>query len=87
MALFTGFHNAIVISLFPTIAINLIGIYHGGKWGESIGLYWPLAVFAKTGSVLGSQLLIVSDPAPPKLLLAAMALFGLMGGALAGIGR
>ena len=110
LALFTDVQSAILITLLPTISVNLISIYQGGRWRESIGRYWPLALFAAAGGMLGTQTLILSDPSPFRLLLAAiillylnlhrlrrvrmdwiqshplgsMALFGLVGGFLAG---
>ena len=109
LALISDVRAAIVLLLFPTLAINLVNVIHGGHWRESIGRFWPLAIFGAIGSLLGTQLLILTDPAPYKLLLAAMiivylnihrfgirldwvrrhpvyasALFGLIGGLLAG---
>jgi len=52
--------------------VNLASIARGGHWGESIGRYWPLAVFAGLGGILGTQVLLVSAPEPFKLLLAAL---------------
>jgi len=110
LALFMDVQNAILITLFPIISVNLISIYRGGRWRDSIGRYWPLALFAAAGGILGTHTLILSDPSPFRLLLAAiillylnlervsrirldwiqthplgsMALFGLVGGFLAG---
>lgn len=101
--------SAIVMLLLPTLAINMVNVIHGGHWRESIGRFWPLALFGALGSLLGTELLVLTDPAPYKLLMAAMilvylnvhrlgirlrwiqrhvhlasALFGLIGGLLAG---
>jgi len=72
LALLTDVQSAILITLFPTIAVNLLSIYHGAKWGDSIGRYWPLAAYAALGSIVGTQILILSDPSPFRLLLAAI---------------
>jgi uncharacterized membrane protein YfcA len=74
VAMLTDVRSAILIVLAPTLAINVVNILRGGRWGQSIGRFWPLAAYAGLGSVAGSQLLVVSDPAPYKLLLAAMIL-------------
>ena len=74
LALLVDMRTAILISLFPTIAINILSILHGGNWRHSIGRYWPLALYGSLGSVLGTQLLIWADPEPFKLLLAAIIL-------------
>jgi uncharacterized membrane protein YfcA len=74
LALLVDMRTAILISLFPTIAINILSILHGGNWRHSIGRYWPLAVYASLGSLLGTQLLIWADPEPFKLVLAGIIL-------------
>jgi uncharacterized membrane protein YfcA len=72
LALLTDVQSAVLITLFPTIAVNLLSIYHGGKWRDSIGRYWPLAAYATIGSIVGTNILILSDPSPFRLLLAAI---------------
>lgn len=74
VAMLTDVRSAVLIVLAPTLAINVVNILRGGHWARSIGRFWPLAAYAGVGSVAGSQLLVVSDPAPYKLLLAAMIL-------------
>ena len=74
LALLLDVQSAILITLLPTVAVNIGSILYGGRWRASIGRYWPLALFAVVGSVLGTRFLIVSDPAPFRLLLAAMIL-------------
>lgn len=110
LALLVDMRSAIVVTLFPTIVINVLSILRGGNWGQSVGRYWPLALYAVAGSLVGTQLLISVDPEPFKLVLAAvillylnlqrpgglrvravpsspqlaMAVYGLVAGALAG---
>lgn len=74
LALFTDVRSAILITLLPTMAVNIISILRGGSWRMSIGRYWPLAVYVPFASVLGTWLLIITDPTPFKLLLAAVIL-------------
>jgi uncharacterized membrane protein YfcA len=74
LALFMDVRSAIVVTLLPTIAVNVASIVRGGHWRESIGRFWPLAVYAVIGSAVGSWFLLVSDPAPYKLLLAVLIL-------------
>lgn len=74
LALFFDVQTAILVTLFPTVAVNILSIIHGGRWKESIGRYWPLALFTILGSILGSHFLIASDPSPLRLLLAAIIL-------------
>ncbi|KPJ76282.1 MAG: hypothetical protein AMJ54_12150 [Deltaproteobacteria bacterium SG8_13] len=109
LAIFTDVRSAMLIVLIPTLVINIASTVRGGNWRDSIGRYWPIAVYGAAGSILGTQLLVVTDPAPYRLLLAAMifiyvnierigvrlkwarsnpqlayAVFGLVGGFLAG---
>jgi uncharacterized membrane protein YfcA len=72
LAMFVDVQSAVLITLFPTIAVNILSIYKGGGWGESIGRFWPLALFAFVGSIAGANLLVVSDPEPFRLALAAI---------------
>lgn len=72
LALFLDVRSAILITLLPTACVNVVSILRGGRWGESIGRFWPLAAYAVLGSMLGTQLLIISDPRPFKLLLAGL---------------
>lgn len=72
LALFVDVRSAILITLLPTVTINIASIIQGGHWGDSIGRFWPLGVYALIGGVVGSTFLVVSDPAPFKLMLAAL---------------
>ena len=74
IALMSDVRSAILVILLPTLVINIASVIKGGRWKESIGRYWPLAAYGVVGSVLGTRLLIVTDPAPYKLLLAVMIL-------------
>lgn len=109
LTLTSDVRSAIVLLLLPTLAVNVVNVVRGGHWAESIGKFWPLALFGAAGSLLGTQLLVLTDPHPYKLLmalmifvylnihrlglrmkwirrhvLAASAIFGLVGGLLAG---
>ena len=75
LALMTDVRIAVLLLLLPTMAINLVNIFRGGQWRQSIARYWPLAAYGLAGSVLGSLALVgVSDPAAFKLLLAGVVL-------------
>lgn len=74
LALFTDVRTAILITLLPTASVNVVSILRGGRWSESIGKFWPLAAYAVIGGIAGTQLLVLSDPAPFKLLLAGLVL-------------
>ena len=74
LALFMDLRTAILLTLLPTVAVNLVSIVRGGEWRQSIGRFWPLGVSALAGSGLGAWLLTVGDPAPYSLLLAGLVL-------------
>ena len=65
---------AILLTLLPTVTVNVISILRGGRWSESIGRHWPLVVMIPVGTAAGSWLLISIDPSPFRLLLAAIIL-------------
>jgi hypothetical protein len=71
LALVTDVRTAVLHLLLPSIVINVVSIFRGGHWGKSIGRHWPLALFGVVGALVGTQLLITTDPAPYKLLMAA----------------
>ena len=74
LALLTDVRSAILLTLLPTVAVNLASLLRGGGWSQSIGRFWPLALWAVAGSVAGSRLLVEVDPAPFELLLAVLVL-------------
>ena len=84
LSLVLDVRSAILVTLLPTVCVNLVSIVRGGRWEESIGRHWPLAAYALAGSMLGAQVLVVSDPRPFKLLLAAIVLLYLF---VSGAGR
>lgn len=72
LALFMDVRSAILITLLPTATVNIASILRGGHWGESIGQFWPMALYSLIGGAIGATFIIVSDPAPFKLLLALL---------------
>ncbi len=68
---------AILLTLLPTITVNVISILRGGQWSESIGRHWPLVIMIPAGTIAGTWLLVSVDPAPFRLLLAAIILLHL----------
>lgn len=72
VALFTDVRTAVVMTLLPNIAVNLISLAKGGNWRESLGKYWPVAVYVVIGTLIGTRLILVTPPEPLKLLLAVI---------------
>lgn len=72
VALLTDVQTAVLVTLFPNVAVNLVSIVRGGDWRQSIARYWPVAAYVLVGTVIGTRVLLLTDPTPIKLLLAAM---------------
>ena len=72
VALMTDVRIAILLLLLPTAVINIANVLKGRHWKESLGRYWPLAVYGAVGSVIGTRMLIVLDPEPFRLVMAVM---------------
>jgi uncharacterized membrane protein YfcA len=62
----------VLITVVPNIAVNLVSVVRGGNWRESIGRYWPMAVWVGLGTIIGTHFLLVASPELLQLLLAAM---------------
>lgn len=74
LSLFVDVRSAVLITLLPTAAVNIVSIVRGGRWRQSLGRFWPLAVYSVVGSMAGTAFLIRIDPAPMKLALAGLIL-------------
>jgi uncharacterized protein len=72
VALLVDVKTAVLVTVIPNIAVNLLSILRGGRWGASVGRHWPVAAWVVCGTVMGSRLLISAPSAPLQLLLAAM---------------
>jgi uncharacterized membrane protein YfcA len=72
VALLLDVKTAVLVTVIPNIAVNLLSILRGGKWSRSLGRHWPVAACVAFGTVMGSRLLISAPAAPLQLLLAAM---------------
>lgn len=64
--------TAIILNLLPNFTVNLISILRGGNWKESLGTYWPVAVYTLIGAFIGAAFLILAPQEPIRLLLALM---------------
>jgi uncharacterized membrane protein YfcA len=72
VALLIDVKTAVLVTVIPNVAVNLISILRGGRWRESIGQHWPVAVCVVAGTLIGTRLLIAAPAEPLRLLLAAM---------------
>ena len=64
--------TAILLTLLPTVSVNLVSILAEQHWRAAWRDFWPIPTFTIVGSFLGTQLLLSVDPEPFRLLLAAM---------------
>ncbi|AHF02633.1 hypothetical protein MARPU_01225 [Marichromatium purpuratum 984] len=70
LALVMDLRMAILLTLIPTILINLVSIAHERHWREALRRFWPLPVSTMIGSLISTQLLLSIDPQPFQILLA-----------------
>ena len=85
IAMVTDIQTAVLVSLFPNLAVNVVSIVRGGNWRASIARYWPVAAYVLIGTVVGTRVLLLADPEPLKLLLAVMIVVYLQQARLRGI--
>ena len=67
--------SAILITLLPTIAVNIASIINSRSSLASTRPFIPLVGFAILGSIAGATVLAVTDPAPFRIVLAGLILF------------
>jgi uncharacterized membrane protein YfcA len=66
--------SAILITLLPTMAVNIASIVNSRASLASTRPFMPLVGFALLGSVAGAAILAVTDPAPFRIVLASLIL-------------
>ena len=75
LAMVFDIQTAILLTLLPTLLMNIISIAGEGGWLSASKRHLPLALLAMLGSALGSQLLLLSESELFKLFLATIILF------------
>ncbi len=70
LVLFMDLRAAVLLTLIPTISINLVSILGERHWKQALRKFWPIPAFTIVGSFLGTQVLLSVDPAPFRVLLA-----------------
>ncbi len=78
LATMMDIRTAILITLLPTMAVNVASIVNSKSSLNSTRVFLPLVGFALLGSVIGSGILAIVDPAPFRALLAGLILLYLM---------
>lgn len=72
LAVFFDVRTAILITLLPTVAVNLASIWNSRNSLDSVGRFSLLIVFVFPGSLAGAYILAIADPAPFRLALAGL---------------
>jgi uncharacterized membrane protein YfcA len=70
LVLFMELPAAILLTLVPTVSINLVSFFTEKRWREALHDFWPIPAFTIVGSMLGTQILLSVDPSPFRMLLA-----------------
>lgn len=65
---------AILLTLLPTIAVNIASIWSGTDQKDSLREYAPMFAWTFAGALVGSWMLAVFDPSPFRLALALLIL-------------
>jgi len=66
--------SAILVTLLPTMAVNIASIANSRSSLASTRPFLPLVLFALLGSMLGASVLAITDPAPFRIILAGLIL-------------
>jgi len=74
IAVFLDVRLAILITLLPTITVNIASILGGSDYRKSFSRFWLLFTFVLVGSIAGSLMLAYLDPSPFRLALALLIL-------------
>ncbi len=70
LALFTDVRSAVLLTLLPTVAVNLSILMRAGGSGGVLRAHWPVLPFVVVGACVGTGLLMWLDPRPFLLVLA-----------------
>ena len=74
VAVFLDVRSAILLTLLPTIVVNIASIVGASDYRAGLARFWPLAAYALIGSLAGAYVLATADPSPFRLALAALIL-------------
>ena len=66
--------SAILVTLLPTMAVNIASIANSRASLASTRPFMPLVAFTLLGSVAGAAVLAITDPAPFRIVLASLIL-------------
>lgn len=80
LASMTDVRSAILITLLPTMAVNIASIANNRTTLATTRPFLPLVIFTLLGSIIGAGVLATVDPAPFRILLAGLILLYLWNG-------
>ena len=66
--------SAILVTLLPTMAVNIASIVNNKSTLKNTRQFFPLVLFALVGSLVGTSILATTDPAPFRIVLAGLIL-------------
>jgi uncharacterized membrane protein YfcA len=72
MALVSEVRTAVLVTLFPNIAVNIVSAASGEGWRRNLRRHWPIPFWVLIGTVAGTQVVIWAPVNALRLLLAAM---------------
>lgn len=78
LALITDLQTAILLTLIPTVLVNLVSIASEGHFFVALRRFFPIALLAMFGTVVGTHVLVAFDSEFFKLLLAVAILVYLL---------
>ena len=82
LAIFLDVRSAILITLLPTVAVNLATIFSSADWVNALRRFTLLIICSLLGGIAGSFLLASVDPNPFRLVLALLIILFLTSSAL-----
>src|SRR4051812_46909894 len=72
MALVSEVRTAVLVTLIPNIAVNVVSAASGAQWRQNLRRYWTIPLWVLVGTVAGTQVVIWAPVNALRLLLAAM---------------
>ncbi|MEM7207993.1 MAG: sulfite exporter TauE/SafE family protein [Pseudomonadota bacterium] len=72
LAIFFDVRSAILLTLLPTVAVNVVSIWHSPDSVENVRRFFPLIAFSLLGALIGALILASVDPSPFRIVLAAL---------------
>lgn len=75
LSLITDIQSAILLTLIPTVLVNLISIASEGSMLSALRRFYPMALLAMLGGATGTAILLLTNTEAFKLLLATAILF------------